>query len=217
MAKRRTPSATPPPAPDDTEELLGRRDAAERAGVHYNTIRLWENAGHLDPIRVTVGRRVEVRYRAEQLDAVAESQREKRNAPPPSSTALELPTDRLWEMVQEATGREAAALERAAGAEASARACQAELERAEERHAAQLARLNESKRRRQAEAEQRAADAEARAADLQAALVELAKPSGWFLFRRRPVVVVGGQRQLAPGDEVAVPAPDADDAPPTSS
>jgi len=32
-------------------ELIGRREAARRAGVHVNTIRLWERTGRLTPYK----------------------------------------------------------------------------------------------------------------------------------------------------------------------
>lgn len=210
-----TPAPSPPTAPPATE-LIGRRDAAERAQVHYNTIRLWEGAGLLDPLRERVGRREEVRYRVDQLDEVAAAQREKRGAAPAgASTALELPADRLWEIVQEAEQGRVAAIERAARAEVAAQQSADELERVERRHTAALDRHDAGHAAELARAGDRARAAEDRAAALQAALVELSKPAGWFLWRRRPLVVIdtgAGPPALEPVDEeadtVTVPEPD---------
>lgn len=213
------PAATPAPSPPatDTEQLIGRRDAAERAGVHYNTIRLWEGSGLLEPVRVQIGRREEVRYRVGQLDEVAAAQRDKRGAGPPPSTALELPAERWWEIVQEAEQGRAAAVERAARAEVAAQQSAAELDRLERRHAASLDRTDAAHEAELARAGERTRAAEDRAAALQAALLELSKPTGWFLFWRRPVVVIdatGGPPQLSAVDEeadtVVIPQPDAD-------
>ena len=39
-------------APNTDERMLNRHQAAMRAGVTYQTIRLWERAGRLHPVRV---------------------------------------------------------------------------------------------------------------------------------------------------------------------
>lgn len=207
-AKRRS-SAPSPPTPDD--DLIGRRDAAELAGVHYNTIRLWENAGLLEPSKVTVGRRTEVRYRRDELEAVAEAQRDKRGAPT-TSTSLELHPDALWGMVQDAGDKATHALEAKARAEVLAQQRAEELERVEARYRAELARLEREQAARVGRADARARAAEDRAAQLQRALVELAKPAGWALFRRRPIVLIDSpQPQLGPGDDtVQVPLEEPD-------
>jgi excisionase family DNA binding protein len=49
--------------------LLSRREAAELAGVHYNSIRAWEKGGELKSERHTIGRREEVRIRKRDLEA----------------------------------------------------------------------------------------------------------------------------------------------------
>lgn len=38
-----------------TDEYLSRREAADLAGVHYNTMRLWEKTGRLTPHKVADG------------------------------------------------------------------------------------------------------------------------------------------------------------------
>lgn len=43
--RQRRLSAPRPTAPKIPEGWLSRRDAASRAGVHYNTVRIWERAG----------------------------------------------------------------------------------------------------------------------------------------------------------------------------
>ena len=44
---------------DESEEVLSRREAAQRAGVHYNTIKSWEKSGRLPSTRI--GKRVWVK------------------------------------------------------------------------------------------------------------------------------------------------------------
>lgn len=53
-------------------DLLTRDEAARRAGVHYNTIRLWERTGRLQPQRVRVGFRWEIRITAADLERAME-------------------------------------------------------------------------------------------------------------------------------------------------
>lgn len=40
----------------DTTELVSRQEAARLAGVHVNTIRLWEDGGRLHPVKQENGR-----------------------------------------------------------------------------------------------------------------------------------------------------------------
>jgi len=60
------------------EELLTRQEAAERAGVTINTIKLWMHAGMLHPIGpAKVGRRPSPVIRASELETVIARRREK--------------------------------------------------------------------------------------------------------------------------------------------
>lgn len=57
-----------------TEEiLLSRREAARVAGVHYNTVRLWEQSGRLTPHRQENG---DVLISRSELDEVIEARKE---------------------------------------------------------------------------------------------------------------------------------------------
>jgi len=49
---------------------VGRDEAAKLAGVHFNTIRLWEVQGKLHPKRVTRGARERVLISVKELDEV---------------------------------------------------------------------------------------------------------------------------------------------------
>ena len=51
-------------------EALTRKQAAARAGVHINTVRLWERSGRVRTERVKVGSRTEVRISAEEIAQV---------------------------------------------------------------------------------------------------------------------------------------------------
>lgn len=112
QAAGENPPAAQPPEP----ELLSRREAAERSGVHYNTIRLWESQRLITPHKVKLGRREEVRIDAAELAAAAERQAERRPATQRGG-ALAIPAETLWGMVQDSGQQLAAALERAAKAE----------------------------------------------------------------------------------------------------
>lgn len=111
-------TAAEPDQPELEPELLNRRDAADRAGVHYNTIRLWESQRLLTPVKISVGRRQEVRIDAAELDRVAA---EKAGARPAARAgALVIPAETLHAQLQDAGHQLAAALERAATAEVRA-------------------------------------------------------------------------------------------------
>lgn len=125
--------------PDD--ELLTRREAAERAGVHYNTIRLWEGQRRLTPVRIKVGRREEIRIRAGQLEKVAAERAEAQ--PAAKAGALAIPADQLWGMVQQAGADLAQALEAKARAEVEAAMRAQALEREQSRADAAEARNTE--------------------------------------------------------------------------
>lgn len=53
-----------------TDDLISRREAAQRADVHINTIRLWEDAGRLHAIKQENGR---VLIRSSELGIVSQS------------------------------------------------------------------------------------------------------------------------------------------------
>lgn len=56
-----------------TEGLVTRREAARIAGVHYNTIRLWERSGRLQPEKQPNG---DVMIDRRQLEAVMADRKE---------------------------------------------------------------------------------------------------------------------------------------------
>lgn len=66
-ASTRETAAAPP---EDRPGLLTRGEAAERAGVTYNTIRLWEQAGRLHPVLERTGRPGTIYIRASELDGL---------------------------------------------------------------------------------------------------------------------------------------------------
>jgi hypothetical protein len=69
-------------------QLLSRREAADLAGVHYNSIRGWEKSGALKTERTKVGGREEVRINRGDLEELLDR---KGRRPRPSS---ELATER---------------------------------------------------------------------------------------------------------------------------
>lgn len=78
-------------------QTLSRREAAAYAGVHYNTIRLWEQRGRLEPERVTVNGVEEVRIPIAQLEELMQERDEvttARSRPRPTFTSPE--NARLW-------------------------------------------------------------------------------------------------------------------------
>lgn len=114
--RRRTADTEPELEEQEQPELLNRREAAERAGVHYNTIRLWESQRLVHPIKVKIGRREEVRIDAAELDAAAQARADARPTTARAG-ALVIPAETLHAQLQDAGHQLAAALERAATAE----------------------------------------------------------------------------------------------------
>lgn len=55
-----------------TEDTMSRREAAMYLGVHYNTIRGYEERGLLRPQRVTVGGVEEVHYARDEIEKLVE-------------------------------------------------------------------------------------------------------------------------------------------------
>ena len=137
-----TPTDSDPDLPD--VDMLTRQEAADRAGVHYNTIRLWESQRRLTPARVKVGRREEVRIRADQLDElVAARDAEQPARAAAKAGALAIPADQLWGMVQQAGADLAEALEAKARAEVEAAMRAQALEREQDRASRAEARVDE--------------------------------------------------------------------------
>lgn len=72
---------------EEQEKLLSRREAAEYANVHYNTIRQWEDRGLLHPRRMLFGRVEEVRIPLSELRELVEKRPEPQK---PATTEQEL-------------------------------------------------------------------------------------------------------------------------------
>lgn len=56
---------------------VSRDEAAKLAGVHFNTIRLWEKTGRLTPRRVQRGSRTYVRVSLKELNEIVEDRGDK--------------------------------------------------------------------------------------------------------------------------------------------
>ncbi len=69
-----------------TEGLVTRREAARIAGVHYNTIRLWERSGRLTPRKLPNG---DVMIDRGQLEAVLRDRKEGDTSDDPRVQVLE--------------------------------------------------------------------------------------------------------------------------------
>lgn len=148
--KRAAATVDPPPTPpavDADPVMLNRREAAERAGVHYNTIRLWESQRLLHPKRINVGRRQEVRIDADELDRVAAERAEAR--PPEKPGQLALTGDQLWGMVQQAGSELATEVERRAKLEVESAFRAQEAQRLATENQQLRAELDEQRRRNQ--------------------------------------------------------------------
>lgn len=135
------PMAGDADAGPEPPELLNRREAAERAHVHYNTIRLWESQRLLTVRKVKIGRREEVRIDAAELDRVAAEKAEVRPAGAKAGQLM-LPAETLWGMYQDAGNQLAAALEQLAALRVEAAMRTAEAERERERAEAAEARTD---------------------------------------------------------------------------
>lgn len=190
---RRRPPAPPAPAEDDgyvdagDPGWIGRRAAAERTGVHPNTIRNWEDAGKLTTRRARIGRREEVRYPIDELDTVAADAREQRQGPAGPGTALVLSAESLWAMVHESGAKLTEQVARAAALEVELAAERAAAARADAIHAAELSRLQAEVDR----LERRATDAEARWTGAHGELARIAREAtggSWWPWRRRIVI-----------------------------
>lgn len=110
---------------EDTRWIT-RREAARLAGVHYNTIKLWESSGRLHPRRVTVENVEEVRLDLGELQAVI-AQRQKTDEPEERPT---VPESQLWEAYEASTARIIELERNKAGLEARNELLQSELDRA---------------------------------------------------------------------------------------
>lgn len=196
-ATRRRP---PSPSPDDgyvdaaDEGWIGRRAAAERFGVHPNTIRNWEDAGKLTKRLARIGKREEVRYPLAELEQVATAARAERQGPAGPGSAIVLHADELWRMVHESGAQLTEKIAEAAGLQVELAANRAEVHRLEghvdhleAQHAAELSRLQEHVER----LERRAVDAEARWAGAHGELARIAREAtgtSWWPFRRRIII-----------------------------
>ena len=110
-------------APND---LLSRRQAAERFGLDPADLSRWEKDGSLTPCRKTP--RGRVHYSLAELErAIAEHEPEADDRP--IAAALVLPPDRLWAMVEEARRDAMHARTRASAFEAEAKLLREMLER----------------------------------------------------------------------------------------
>lgn len=72
---------------EERQKTLSRREAAAYAGVHYNTIRQWEDRELLHPVRVMVGRVEEVRIPLDELEKLVRDRPEPQK---PATTEQEL-------------------------------------------------------------------------------------------------------------------------------
>ena len=209
--RRQPPTGAPTKADDDYVDAgdpgwISRRAAADRAGVHLNTIRNWQATGKLPTRRARLGKREEVRYPVEVLDAVAAEAREARQGPAGPGAALVLHADELWRMVHEAGAQLTEQVARAATLEAELAAERAQAVRTDALHRAEVEQLEAAIAR----LERRAVDAEARWAGAHAELARIAREatgSGWWPFRRRIIIDIP-----AGPAELEHPAPPAGDA-----
>jgi len=89
----------------DTKTMMTRREAAKYAGVHYNTVRLWEKQGRITPERVMVGGVEEVRISVEQLTAIIDERGTGSGTSlllRPESLGDSVETMNLWRLYEEA-------------------------------------------------------------------------------------------------------------------
>ena len=91
------------------DDLISRREAARVAGVHYNTIRLWEQTGRITPHKQDSG---DVLVSRAELESVMVARKEDVGDDDPRVAALETEVrllvaerDRLLEQVEEASKR----------------------------------------------------------------------------------------------------------------
>lgn len=82
------------------ERLVTRREAAEIAGVHVNTVRLWERTGRVHPQKDDSGSGVVMIPLAE-IEAIVEARREHSLDGPARAAALETENRMLREQLDE--------------------------------------------------------------------------------------------------------------------
>lgn len=90
------------------EEELSRNEFARRAGVHYNTVRLWEKTGKIRVRRVTSNNQEEIRIPVSELTRILAERERGHEAALPDPRRL-LSSGRIWE-VYETTREENARL-----------------------------------------------------------------------------------------------------------
>lgn len=91
---------------DGQGELMSRREASHLAGVHYNIVRLWEQAGRVSVHRVTFRGHEEIRIpRSEILEVMKEREEEESSDPRLKIASLEAENHFLKERVREQAQR----------------------------------------------------------------------------------------------------------------
>lgn len=82
------------------DDTLSRRESAEYAGVHYNTIRLWERSGKIHPTRVIVHGVPEVRISIAELEQVRGDRPETQKRPRPPALEKNPEAMRVWSALE---------------------------------------------------------------------------------------------------------------------
>lgn len=191
---------------------LTRREAADRAGVHPNTIRGWEGRGLVTKYVAADGRRRQIMLDPAELDAAADSRPERS-----PSTDLAVPAETLWAMAQEAGAKLTEALEAKAAEAVRSKMLAGELDQARA-HAGRLEeRLAEADRRASDRYRDQLAAAAEREAELRATLRVLAEqvarpgPLAALLGRRGsgslPATVAAALDRIGPPPTLEAPMP----------